>query len=287
MDGLALVELEPALVADLNDAQVLVGRLLLEDDLLAAGARLRHPRREHQQGAEGGGDEERAPRQPRHGRGQGEDRGEPDEGPLRPDRGDQHERGEEDTDEASDGGHRVQPAGHLAGALDGGDGEADRPGRDRAEQQHRQGDEHQHGDEGADEGTGVDVVERAHGGVQEWSGDEGHHGQERGGREHREPQAALVRMPIGGAAAEPVADRQGDEHDADGVRPDDRRGPEVGGQQAGGGDLRAQAGGASDEDEGEQRGQRAPLGHPGRHARLGRRWGLERPAWLHVATIVR
>ena len=49
------------------------------------------------------------------------------------------------------------------------------------------------------------------------------------------------------APAEPVADRERDEHDRDRVRPHDRRGAEVRRQQPRRGDLGAQAGGADDE----------------------------------------
>jgi hypothetical protein len=56
-------------------------------------------------------------------------------------------------------------------------------------------------------------------------------------------------VAVGEAPAEPVADREGDEDDADRVRPDDRRGAEVRRQQARRGDLDSEAGGADDEDE--------------------------------------
>ena len=56
-------------------------------------------------------------------------------------------------------------------------------------------------------------------------------------------------VAVGEAAAEPVADRQGDQHDADRVRPDDGRGAEVRGEQADRGDLGAERSRPDDEDE--------------------------------------
>ena len=65
--------------------------------------------------------------------------------------------------------------------------------------------------------------------------------------------AAHVRIAVGPAAPEPVADGERHEHDADRVRPDDRRGAEVGSEQPHGRDLRAERARPDHEDEQGQR----------------------------------
>ena len=67
--------------------------------------------------------------------------------------------------------------------------------------------------------------------------------------EHEQAQPLHVRVAVGQPAAEPVADRQRDEHDADRVRPHDRRVAEVRGDQPRDGDLRPEGRDADDEDE--------------------------------------
>ena len=59
----------------------------------------------------------------------------------------------------------------------------------------------------------------------------------------------MVGLLVGEPAAEPVADRERDQDDADRVRPDDRRGAEVRRHQPRDGDLGAERAGADDEDE--------------------------------------
>ena len=61
-----------------------------------------------------------------------------------------------------------------------------------------------------------------------------------GGAEHERAQPAQRRVAVGQAPADPVADRQRDEHDRDRVRPDDRRRAEERRQQPRGGDLGAE-----------------------------------------------
>ncbi len=110
-------------------------------------------------------------------------------------------------------------------------------------------DQDQHAEERAGEAADRDRVEGVDREAEEGPGGEGDGGDQHRGGEDEQAEAAHVRVAIGVAAAEPVADREGDEDDADRVRPDDRRGAEVGRQQARGGDLGAEAGGADDEDE--------------------------------------
>ena len=66
-------------------------------------------------------------------------------------------------------------------------------------------------------------------------------------------QRALLRAPVGQPPAEPVADRQRQQHDRDRVRPDHRRGAEERRHQALGGDLRPQRAHADREDQRLQR----------------------------------
>ena len=79
------------------------------------------------------------------------------------------------------------------------------------------------------------------------SDDERHDREQHRRAEHDHAQAAHVRAAVGEPAADRVADRQRDEHGGDRVRPDDRRGAEIRGEQSGGGDLGAEAGGADAE----------------------------------------
>ena len=67
------------------------------------------------------------------------------------------------------------------------------------------------------------------------------------GAQHDRAQPAQVRAPVGQLPTHRVAGRQRDQDGGDRVGPDDRRGPEVGGEQAGRGDLRAEAGRADAE----------------------------------------
>ena len=94
-------------------------------------------------------------------------------------------------------------------------------------------------------------------------GDDRHEREQHGGDQHEQAQRALVGPAVGHAAAEPVADRQRDEHDRDRVRPHDRRGAEERRHQARGGDLGAQRRGADDEDEELERREPARLARAG------------------------
>ena len=86
----------------------------------------------------------------------------------------------------------------------------------------------------------------------------GHDRQQHAPAQHQRRQRAPLRPPVGEPPAEPVADRQRQQHDRDRVRPDHRRGTEERRHQALGGDLRAQRAHADREDECLQR-QRAAL----------------------------
>ena len=85
------------------------------------------------------------------------------------------------------------------------------------------------------------------------SADERHQRQQPGGAQREQAEAAHVRVAVRQAAAEPVADRERHQHDADRVRPDDRGGAEVRGEQPHGGDLRAERARPHHEDEQGQR----------------------------------
>ena len=159
-------------------------------------------------------------------------------------------------------GKRVEAAGHCACRCDVGDREPDRERRDHPEQDDGGREQEQDGEEGADHGARGRVVEAAHRRVEERPGDEGRQGHPCRRGEHDQAKQAWLRPPIGELAAEEVAERERGEDDPDQVRPDDRRGAEVRGQQPGGGDLGCQRADPGPEDECGERRLRAP--HPDR-----------------------
>ena len=69
------------------------------------------------------------------------------------------------------------------------DAEADRVGRDAAQEDHRRGDQHEDGEQRADERAGLDAVERVDRDPQERPGDERHGRQQRRGDEHEPAEA--------------------------------------------------------------------------------------------------
>ena len=174
---------------------------------------------------------------------------EDEERPLGADERDQQQRREHRPGERAGGRDRVEAAGDPAGVLDVGHREAERVGRGGAEQHHRHRDQREDGEQRADERAGRDRVERVDRDVEERPGDE------RDDREqHRRGagpscRARDRRVAVGEAAAEPVADRERDEDDADRVRPDDRRGAEERRHQPRDRDLGPERAGADDEDQ--------------------------------------
>ena len=157
-------------------------------------------------------------------------------------------------EQAADRRDRVQPPGHRAGLGDVGDGQAQRVRRDRARDEDRDRDEHRDAEQRADEGARRDRVQRVDGEAEERVGDERHGREQHPGQQHDPVQPLARRVAVGEPAAVPVADRQRDEHDADRVRPDDRRRAEVRRQQPRRGDLRAEDAEPDHEDDQAQRG---------------------------------
>ncbi len=150
-------------------------------------------------------------------------------------------------------GERVQAPRDGAGLLDRRDREPDGVRRDRAEQHDRHRHQHEHAEQRADERAGGDRVERLHAEVEQRVGRERHQREQSGGGEGQQAETAHVRVAVGQPPAEPVADRQRDEHDPDRVRPHDRGGAEVGGEQPHRRDLRAERARPHHEDEQRQR----------------------------------
>ena len=109
------------------------------------------------------------------------------------------------------------------GVLDAVQLQADRPRRHRAEHQHGNRDEREHAEQRAGEAADRDVVERVDRQRQQRLGDDRHDGEQHRRGEHEHAEAVHVGVPVGEPPAEPVADRERDEHDRDRVRPDDRR----------------------------------------------------------------
>ena len=158
VEGLALVELEAALaVVELDDPRVLLLRLALLEDARAL-ERLRRPGRQQDQRGDRGGHEQVRARQRERGD-EGDERGEDEEGALGADQRDQQQRRGERAEQRADRGEGVEGAGGAPRVLDAVDAQPDRPRRDGAEQQDRDGDQRQHADERAERRADVDVVE--------------------------------------------------------------------------------------------------------------------------------
>ncbi|CAA9469192.1 MAG: hypothetical protein AVDCRST_MAG65-606, partial [uncultured Solirubrobacteraceae bacterium] len=87
-------------------------------------------------------------------------------------------------------------------------------------------------------------------------------GEQDGPEQDHLEQAGQAVVAVGHPAAVPGADGEGDEHDADRVGPDDRRGAEVRREQPRGGDLGTQGRHADDEDDERQRRAEAGAVHP-------------------------
>ena len=242
---LTLVELKaPLAVGALGDPRVLVLGLAVPDHTRVAGG-LDGADRDRQQQRHPHRRQDEAPLQGRDGD-HGERQGEGQERPPRPHQRDEQERAEEGAHQRADGRDRVEASGHAAGLLDRAHAQAHRVGRNGAEQHDRDGDEHEHADERADERARLNAVQRLDGDAQEGLGHEGHERQQRGGAQHHAAEAGDGRIAVGQAPSDPVADAQRDEHRGDRVGPHDRGGSEPRGQEPRGGDLGAERRGADD-----------------------------------------
>ena len=224
MHGDALVQVEqPPAVVLLDHLDVLVVRGLLVQQPVLPLDRARRDRDEHYERRR---DDEVA-RTEEEARRDREERSDDEEGSLRPDRRDEDERRQERPEQRAGGRERVEPAGDRPGSRDARDGETDRERRDHAEQDDRRRAQEQHGEEAADDRARRRLVEALDGQVEERLGHERDRGHEDRGGEHDESEERRLRTAVGDAPAEPVAERQRCEDDADEVRPDDRRGAEV------------------------------------------------------------
>ncbi len=256
VDRLALVQLQhPRAVVAFDHPRVLVRRLRLVQHPAGVGS-LDRPHRCEDSQSQRRRQRGKAPAEARRGN-QGERAGKDEKGALRPQQRDQQQGRDHRPEERAGGRDRVEPPHHLARVLAVAHSQPHGPGRGGAEQGHRDRDQHQDSEQRAGEAADRDAVEGVDREAEKGPGGEGDGGDQHRGTEDQETEAAQVRVAVGVAAAEPVADRECDQDDADRVRPDDRRGAEVGRQQARRGDLGAEAGGADDED---QRRQQPPCG---------------------------
>ena len=190
-----------------------------------------------------------------------------------PDRRNQHERGEERPEQAAHRRERVQPPGDGACVPDVLDAEPHRERRDHAEQDHRRGEEREHGEEGADRRSGGDLVEPLHRDVEERPCRKGNDRDQHSCGDHDAAEDARARVAVRHLSAQPVADGERGEDEADDVRPDDRRAPVVGREQPGGGDLGGERSGTGEEDEHVQRVREPPPLRRLRFPRLSTRTG--------------
>ena len=242
MLGLALVQLEhPAAVVALDHAGVLVLGVGLVDHPAVLGAGLQRAHGQGDQQRDGGGGERVAAHRPQPPHRHDRDRQREDqEGAPRAHERDEQQGRQQRPHQRARRGQRVQPAGHASRLLDRGHRQPNGPGGHGPQQQDRHRHQHQHRSERAEEGPGGDLVEGVDGHVQQRVGGEGHERQQRRGHQREQAQAAHVRVAVGQPPAQPVADRQRDQHDADRVGPHDGGGAEVGGEQPHGGDLGAE-----------------------------------------------
>ena len=244
--GDAFVEMEQApAVGALDDADVLVERRLLVDETILG---LDRSRRHDEQRREQARHDEEA-RAEEEARRRGEQRRDDEKRALRPYRGNQHERGQEDAEERTGGRQRVETARDRACRRDRRDGEADRERRDHAEQDDSRRAEEEHGEEAPDDRArrrGVEAVDRE---VEERLGCEGNHGDAERRGEHDEAEEPRLRPPVREASAEPVAESERPEDDPDQVRPHDRRRAEVRREEPRRGDLRRERADPGTEDE--------------------------------------
>ncbi len=254
--GLALVQLQRALaVGILDHAGVLVlGLRLVDHPAAVLGVGLERADRQRDQHRDRGGRERPAAQRAQAGhRGQRYREREYEKGAARADERYQEQRREERADERARRRQRVEPPSDRAGLLHRRHRQPDRPGRHRAEQQHRDRHQHEHADERPEEGARRDLVERVDRDVEHRVGDERDDRQEPRRRQREQAQAAHGGVAVGQPAAEPVADRERHEDDPDRVRPDDRRSAEIRGEQAYSGNLGAERARPHHEDEEGQR----------------------------------
>ena len=186
--------------------------------------------------------------------GNGEHHGAREQGALRTDQRDRHQRGQESAQQAADGRDRIEPPGDGPRGLDPLQPEPDREGRHHPEQDDRRSEQDQHAEERADRRTGGHLVEPFDREVEEGPGDERDHGDEHRRRDHQPAEDARVRPAVGEPPAQPVAERERGQDEADHVRPDDRRVAEVRSQQPRSGDFGRERSDPGHEDE---RGQTA------------------------------
>ena len=283
VNGDPLVEVEePPSVVLLDDLDVLLVRRLLVQQpvpVLDRTGRDDHERREP------GRDDEIA-RPEEEARRACEDRRHDEERPLRPDRGDEDERRQERAEQRSRGRERVETPGDLAGRRDARHGEPDRERRDHAEQDDGRRAEQEHREEAPDDGPCRRLVEPVDRDVEERTGDERDRSHEHRRGEHDVAEERRLGPPVGDPPAEPVADRQRREDDADEVRPHDRRGAEIGGEQPRGGDLGRERSDPGPEDERAERAV-AALRAACRRSGPSRRTGLEPEDALDLAQRLR
>ena len=107
----------------------------------------------------------------------------------------------------------------------------------------------EHRQQRADERAGGDLVECVDRHVEQRVGRERHEREQAGREQAEQAEAAHVRVAVREAPAQPVADRERDQHDADGVGPHDRGGAEVRSEQPDRRDLGAQRSRSDHEDE--------------------------------------
>ena len=229
----SLVEVQVAHRALLHDLDELVLRVLLVEE---PGHRLHGARRHGEHACERHRRQDPAtPEQ--QGPAERDDDCGTDERALCPAELDRDDGRHEHADDAPDRRECIQASGHRPRDRDIGDGEPDRKGRRRPEQDDGRREEHERAEERSDDGSRRDVVQPAHRDVEQRLGGEGNDGDESAARHDEPAEHVRVRVPVGDAAAEPVADRERREDEADHVGPHDRRGAEVRREQPGGADL--------------------------------------------------
>ena len=189
------------------------------------------------------------------------------EGAPRADERDEDERAGEGAHQRAEGRDRVQAPGDAPRLLHRAHAQAHRVGGDGAQQHHRHGDEHEHAEERADEGPGLDAVQRLDRDAQERPGDERHQRQQHGRPQDHPAEAGERRIAVGQAPTDPVARAQRHQDRGDGVGPHDGGGTEPRRQQPRGGDLGTERRGTDDGRE-DLDATRGHAGHPRRFVRL-------------------
>jgi hypothetical protein len=172
---------------------------------------------------------------------------------LRADQRYQEEGRAEGAEQGADGRQCVEAACDRTGRGDSADSEPDGEGGDHPEQHDRRGEQQKHRDERPHDGARGRLVEPLDGQIEERLGHERRGRHEQGGDSDHRTQDTRTGTTVGEAPTQPVTERERGEDDADQVRPDDRRRPEVRCEHPGGRDLGRERGGAGDEDDEAQR----------------------------------